>query len=272
MSKIQSIHPELTEKDLFVEGKQLNDKGFTLLMAHFYSSLTKTNKPTLLPNDLNKTNKMKLLEAYLQKLNYVSMFYILKSCVFLTGPISEVAKLTNQSVEDFISKLHMFDWFNICLIDDILLGPSEVNKKLYIVPTEDKPYIFYTPGMAKRKARKHNSYVITTETNQCELLEKNELDRKFTNIGSVLRDIIWNEIHDDSPNGLYCSFRIGSASLSIKEQIKMVETIFDEVTAATKPTNKITLYFRPRDYLKDDFDYLIYYNKNGKKIANCRGL
>lgn len=265
LNKIQSIHPELTEQDLFVKGKELSVKGFAMLLAHFDCSMIRTGKPFYKMEEAT-TASIRLFAEYLQTLNYVSMFFIIDGNVYLTGQIKEVAFLSNRTFQSFIAELHMFDNFEVYIIDGVSSARKMFDKLLYVVPSI-KPYVSTSLGMAKRKARQYNSYVITVNPDEFEPVEKTDYDKKLTTCCSLLSACIGAKLREDAPNGLYAEFKFTekSKSLLVKQQRELVETLFDEVLVGKIPKYKVIVHMR-MDYFHNDYDVIVQYNKKGKTI------
>lgn len=275
IATIQKTHPELTEQDLFVKGKQLSVKGFALLLAHFNTSLKKTGKPQY--KGITK-NEVLLLCEYLQKINYISMFFVDRYNVFLAGPIDEVARLSNKTFQDFIAQLKMFDKFEVHLIDDVQKTRTECEKPIFIVPYQDKPFASYSIAMAKRKARRYDSYIIIAEPSKCERFNKSSIDEKITNVSALLNCITYNNVRDDGINNLYAEYTLDEhSSLTIPQQKELIETFYDEVILLNPiKIGKIVFHLKMTIW-HDHYNVTIQYNKEGKQIikeevdeTNCK--
>lgn len=265
VDKVKSIHPDIVEDELFVENKELSIKGFAMLLAHFDNSNIRTKNSYTSWHKID-SNKRWLTKQIMQKMDYITMFFIKDDTIFITGPIHEISKLTNQSIADFISKIPAFEEFNVAVIDNMLPKVKYNEKDIYVVPSRDKPYASYTAGMAKRQARKLNSQVLIVKVSDCERLEKTNYDIKLTNIGRILSSVFWNTIKDDAPNGLYCSFSVEEKDLSTAQHCEIIETMFDEILIPDLASIKGKVTLRLYTGFETNFEYVVQYNKKGKKI------
>lgn len=267
MDRIKKIHPDITEEELFVTGKELSVKGFAMLLAHFDSSHTRTKKPSQLWHEI--AIECSLTKRILEKMDYISMFFIKDGTIYVTGLLREVAQLANQTFDNYIAKIAAFDLFNVAVIDDRSCASRSYERDMYVVPSNDKPYACYTAGMAKRKARQWQSYVLIVKVDQCERLERPTYDTKITSIGKFLSPSIWNDIKDDAPKGLYCTFNFDGdtkSNLSTLQHQELIETIFDEVLADLKQLDGKVILRMHLGY-NHRYERIVEYSKKGKKLT-----